>query len=392
VVNTLSDTALSGSTPRVTASLASQRLFDSPVYASATGEYAFLPYRRYVDGALSSDDSFARVDIAPTVRAPLSRLTFLSVNASASYRGTYYTRQAGADPAVRLTDPGSYLRQFGTARAEVIGPVFNRIWDLPEDSFAQRLKHVVEPAFTMDVTTPIRDYQRTPVLSDPADFVVGGNARLTYGITNRLFTRSGGGEGGRGATTREILTVGVQQTRYSQPEASRYDGTYVSTQGTGAGRPLSPVAMTLRASPSALVDANARLEYDVYGNGLRTITTGATLNGARHGLTLNFSRQRFDASSPVTSFASSSVRTKLLEDRLSATYSINWDVARGYAVSHGVVAAYMAQCCGIQGEYQQFNYPANIGVPITTDRRINVSLVLAGLGTFSNFFGAFGGL
>jgi LPS-assembly protein len=391
VVNTLTDTIVYGSTPRVTASLAPQRLFDSPVYASASADYAFLPYRRFVEGALSRDDSFARVDIAPSVRAPLSRLTFLSINASASYRGTYYTRQAGDTPATDATDAGSYLRQFATVRTEVVGPVLNRIWDLPEDSFAQRMKHVVEPALTVDFTSPIREYRRTPVLSDPSDFVVGGSTRLTYGLTNRLFTRSGG-QGGRGASTREIVTVGIQQTRYSTPEASRYDGTYFSALGVGAERELSPVAMTVRVSPSGALDANARLEYDVYGGGLRAVTTGAALNGTHHGMTLNYSRQRFDAAGPVTSFASTALRTRLLQDRLSASYSVSWDVARGYAVSHGAAAAYMAQCCGIQGEYQQFNYPAGLGVPIPTDRRINFSFVLAGLGTFSNFFGAFGGL
>ena len=49
----------------------------------------------------------------------------------------------------------------------------------------------------------------------------------------------------------------------------------------------------------------------------------------------------------------------------------------------------VAQCCGVQAEFQQFNYP--IGFPISADRRINFAFVLAGLGTFSNFFGAFGG-
>jgi hypothetical protein len=51
----------------------------------------------------------------------------------------------------------------------------------------------------------------------------------------------------------------------------------------------------------------------------------------------------------------------------------------------------MAQCCGFEVEVQNYNYPATTGFPIPADRRFNVSFVLAGLGTFSNFFGAFGG-
>jgi hypothetical protein len=50
----------------------------------------------------------------------------------------------------------------------------------------------------------------------------------------------------------------------------------------------------------------------------------------------------------------------------------------------------MAQCCGLQVDFQKFSYPSSSGFPIPADRRINFSFVLAGLGTFSNFFGAFG--
>ena len=56
-----------------------------------------------------------------------------------------------------------------------------------------------------------------------------------------------------------------------------------------------------------------------------------------------------------------------------------------------MLGSYMAQCCGFQVEYQQFNYPESVGIPLPSDRRVNFGFVLAGLGTFSNFFGAFGG-
>jgi hypothetical protein len=60
-------------------------------------------------------------------------------------------------------------------------------------------------------------------------------------------------------------------------------------------------------------------------------------------------------------------------------------------MSQSLIASYMAQCCGLQFEVQQYNYPPNSGYPVTADRRFNFGFVLAGLGTFSNFFGAFGG-
>jgi hypothetical protein len=43
-------------------------------------------------------------------------------------------------------------------------------------------------------------------------------------------------------------------------------------------------------------------------------------------------------------------------------------------------------------QFQKFNYGISSGLPLPSDKRLNFSFVLAGLGTFSNFFGAFGGL
>ena len=106
--------------------------------------------------------------------------------------------------------------------------------------------------------------------------------------------------------------------------------------------------------------------------------------------TLNYSWQRFDRTQPAGSFLSASTRTRLFDDRVAASYSLSVDIGRSYIVSQGIVASYMAQCCGIQGEYQTYNYPAGTGLP-ESDRRINFAFVLAGIGTFSNFFGAFGG-
>ena len=59
-------------------------------------------------------------------------------------------------------------------------------------------------------------------------------------------------------------------------------------------------------------------------------------------------------------------------------------------------AFYNAQCCGVAFEFQTFNfsgyyYYPGYRPPVTVDRRFAISFTLAGLGTFSNFFGALGG-
>jgi hypothetical protein len=254
------------------------------------------------------------------------------------------------------------------------------------------MKHVIEPAVSVDFTSASTIYRKTPVQSDVSDVVVGGTSRVTYGITNRLFYRKPTIKQG---ARRDTLSS--SPSAYSRPPipTARRAGTTPPTRArwrAAADRRFSPVTLTARVSPSGRFDGNVRAEYDVErGLGLQSFTTGAAVNYATGGLTLNYSRQRFDPAQPTNSFVSASARTQMAQNRVTGTYSISLDIARGYIVSQGVVASYMAQCCGIQGEYQQFNYPSGFGLPISTDRRINFAFVLAGLGTFSNFFGAFGG-
>ena len=379
-----------GSAPRATVSLAPLRLFSAPVYASANAEYAILPNRTISDGVVVTDASYNRLDVSPTVRVPLSRLTFLSANTSAAYRVTHYSQSAQLRGG-NVDEP--YLRNYMTLRSEIVGPVFTRIWDL-EGGFAERLKHVIEPAFTVDFTSHIANYFRTPVVSnDFADFVVSGATRFTYGLTNRVFARGRTVDNVRG-TTRELLTVGLQQTYYSNPQSGGFDSSYQSTYGTGRPVDLSPVALTARVSPAAAVDTNMRVEYDTSrGRGLQTVSIGGNMNLASMSAGANYSHSRLDPNNH-SSFIQATTSMRWLGDRATGTYNVGWDIARSYIVNQNVMVAYLAQCCGLTFEFQKFNYAqlgTNLAMP--SDTRFNFGVTLAGLGTlpFSNFFGAFGG-
>ena len=377
-----------GSAPRVSVNYAPQRLFNAPIYASANAEYAVLPNRSISDGVVVTDNGYTRLDVSPTIRVPLSRLTFLSVNTSAAYRATNYSHSAGLTGSAIEDEP--YLRQYASLRSEVVGPVFNRIWDV-QSGFAERIKHVIEPAFTVDFTSNIDDYFRTPSIgSDLADFVVSGSTKVTYGLTNRLFARTRAEENVRG-TTREILTVGLQQTYYSNPQAGGYDSSYQSTSNRVA-RDLSPLTLTTRFAPNAALDTNSRIEYDVTrGLGLQIVSLGGTVNTPKISAGANFSHNRLIPTSHST-YVQGTTSWRWLDGRATGTYNISWDITRSYVQSQGVMLSYLAQCCGLTMEFQKYNY-GSLGVNLAnpSDLRFNFGFILAGLGTFSNFFGAFGG-
>lgn len=377
---------LYGATPRVSAQLAPQQLFGAPIYASMNSEYAFLPYRSLdlVQGIVTQDNSLARVDIAPSVRLPLSRLTYLSVNTSAAHRMTYYSRSAD-ERGLSVDD--SLIRDYTQLRTEVVGPVFTKIWDTPDSGYAERMKHVIEPAFTVDYTTPIHNYKQTPLLTDTSDFVVGGTSRLTYGLTNRFMYRGKTVDGTRGQT-REFVTVGVQQTYYSNSESSKFDTSYASSNASRQPVNLSPISLVARVSPSARIDANTRVEYDVQGLGLAVLGVGSNVSAGLSSGSLQFSRQHLSRDQKPSSYLSGSTSLHSPNGHFTGTYALSWDITHSTIVTQNVLATYMAQCCGLQMEFQKFHLVSS--APIPSDRRINISFVLAGLGTFSNFFGAFG--
>jgi lipopolysaccharide assembly outer membrane protein LptD (OstA) len=394
-LNGPTSTTLYGSTPRLSASVAPQMLFGTPIYASANTEYAYIPNRSMTQDTttgkwnVTSDNSLGKWDLAPSIRVPLSRLTYLSANTSASYRSTFYSRSF--DTTTNNLTSENLMRQFVTVRTELIGPVLTKIWDTPESGRTERMKHVIEPAFAVDYNTEFANEKRVPSTNDLTDRIVGGAARVTYGVTNRLFYRARPTENAKGIT-REFVTLGVQQTYYTDPLASIYDTNYVSSHPKQVS--LSPVALTARYSPTLNFDTNGRVEYDVNGNGMQTLSGGASINSVKSSANITFSRSRPTPSVQPSTFLSGSTGLRLRDGKVTSQYVINWDVARGYIVNQSIATSYMAQCCGIQAEFQNFNYQPGSGLTsygLTADRRFNLSLVLAGLGSISNFFGAFGG-
>jgi LPS-assembly protein len=380
-----------GSTPRINAGIAPTRLFGTPAYASVTGEYANQPYRGEVDGVpVASDDrGLTRLEVAPLLRVPFSRWTFLTLNTTAAYRLTRYSESLNAQ-GIQVPEP--FTRSYFDVRADVVGPVFTKIWDAAAESRAERYKHVIEPGFNYQQVTPIENYTRTPILSNYTDFVIGGAGRITYGLTNRLLRRERPREGAP-AGAREFLSIALQQTYYSENEASRFDSTYASSTTSRKPVDLSPVALTVRYSPTYSTTAQMRMEHDVSGGGLQSLSASGNVSAGGQSVTASLSRRRFDRSSDANTYLSAGGSTSLVQGRVTGTYALSWDISRSYIVSQTLSAVYFAQCCGFGVEFQKFNFPDQISssYPIPNDQRLNFSFTLAGLGTFSNFFGAFGG-
>ena len=103
------------------------------------------------------------------------------------------------------------------------------------------------------------------------------------------------------------------------------------------------------------------------------------------------SREPYLGLTPAESAYATS-RVVVLPVPYGGTVTYNYDFGRSELLNQRYAVFYNAQCCGISFEYQSINYPTgDPRFPLPKDRRFNISFTLAGVGSFSNLLGAFGG-
>ncbi len=398
------DSYVNGSAPGVVASYTGQRLGPLPIYASVNAEAAHVLWEN-ISGGVSDDRSLNRVDILPSIRAPLSRLPFLSVNTSLGYRMTYFSESV--ENNVQVANP--VTRRYADMRAEFIGPVVSKVYT-PNNAFAERMKHVIEPAFNVQRITSIDNENRIPT-SGSYEFVVGGVTRLTYGVTNRMLVRerrrgaADGAAAGPAGAPREYLSVGINQSYYTDEAASQFDNQYGLSLFHRQPNKFSTIALQARSRPTNTLGLDFRMEYDPVAGpidpnnpaaGTSPKLVGVAMSGSiRTGAveaTAGWNKQNYGVANQFLSnhYIRQATSLHFLQDRVGATIEFNYDIGRSILLQQRYIANYSAQCCGIAFEYQAFDY-SNTSFPVAQDRRFNFAFTLAGVGTFSNFFGSFGG-
>ena len=406
----LTDSYLAGSLPRVSFTRNERPILDSPAYFSVSAEYvntlrATKTGTTNANTGLSQihvvDTGLSRIDMVPQIRYPFKKWQWFTVNSTLSWRGTYYSRsyEPTGDPGVaptKVLDVG-LNRTLYTIQSQIVGPVFNKVWDTPKSGYAEKFKHSIEPVVTVIRTSSVDNVDRIVKLDGIDNFI--GGASLTYGLNNRFYARRRMTPGVQ-AQSREIFDVELSQSYYTNQGAAQYDLQYQTTQGQLAPTHFSPISLSVRAMPNDVVNATLRAEFDARYHKLRTIsantsyswTTRLQVSGGwtKRGFIeeLNGFNNRDFLDHAI--FASSTMHTT--DNRVGGMYSFNLDVLHRAVVQHRISAFYNAQCCGLALEYQTYNYGANSASPIPADHRFFLSFTLAGLGNFSPFNGALSGV
>jgi LPS-assembly protein len=400
------DSIVSGTLPRVNYTRSEQKLPDIPVYVGLTSEFVTLIRTSSTQPTdptqppQTINSGLSRIDVFPTIRFPFTKLPYLTFNSSLGFRETYWTG-SNPDPTLPVPQecnplcPQGVFRRYFTLQSDVTGPVFTKIFNTPDWAYAQKFKHVIEPVFSIQRTTNFDNYGQIVKL-EGTDYTQGGVTSMTYGLNNRLYAKK--------QSSREILTVSLTQTYYSQASAGAYDTNYQGSSFTTDPTLIpqsnfSPVALTVHVSPTLVTDASMRMEYDAHVHALRSMSASGSIT---HGWVTGTAQWSLLHSTPVlitdtvmttSHFINGGATVRKPGNGFGGTYNFNYDVLNTDFVSQSILGHYNTQCCGIIVEYQKFNYGTQSAavIGVSRDHRFNISFTLAGIGTFSDLFGAFGG-
>ena len=393
--------SLWGAGPRISLTQGKAEVPGLPMYYSFTSEFAELMRvdnntrgRGEQARRVSVDSGLRRLDLNPTLQVPFTRWPFLIIDSTAQWRGTYWTESL--DPAGAQIDE-AVGRSFIEVQSRATGPSFVKIWDTPGSGYSERMKHVIEPWTSIGRVSAVDNFDQIVQL-EGIDAIRGSVTQLGYGIDTRLYARVY--EGSAESVPREILSATIMQNYYTDDRASQYDRNFRTSFNNTPPNNYSPVSIYVRAQPTQAIGGTFRAEIDSRYKQLRTVGAEGTYQRgdwleARGGWSQRYLIEElpgFNDPRYLDHYLNGFVAARTSGGAVRGLYEFNYDVLRGMYLQQRIRVEYNAQCCGVRVEYQFFNF-AGLGhrAVLPQDRRFNLSFTLAGLGTFANVLGAFGG-
>lgn len=374
-----------GALPRLSFSRSATRIGSAPIYVSGAVDYGRLTRETRSGETVVRDASLGRFDALGIVRVPFPTFSFLTVNSTFSWNGTRYDKSVKPGTFDVLL-PDAVFRKYFSVGTEVSGPSVVRIW---HKASGRRLKHLIEPRVSWNRITAINNYDRI-LKYESSDFLIGGSTQIRYGVASRLLVKPAGEQ----AVSRNLLTVSVQQTYYTDPRTSQFDPSYSTSFLGREPSAFSPISISTTFEPVVNSSITSRLEYDPIISALQSISLGGGMQNEFVDVSGSFSKRR--VITLIDRFRTGNLlgisgRAHSRRNTLGASYGFDYDFGRAALIQQRVGAYYNAQCCGLGFEYQQYKYPVLSPFVIPQDRRFNISFSLAGIGTFSNFLGAMTG-
>lgn len=323
-----------------------------------------------------------RSEIAPSVTIPLHWADWLDVTPSFTFRSTYYGAQLRNDA---FLDQGLF-RDTEELSVDIRLPIFERVFDDGDTKW----KHVIEPEITYNYVNGVNDFGR--FIRFDEDETLTDTNEIEYGVTQRLFRRTGSGNAD------ELITWSLAQKYFFDPT---FGGALVPGQPNvfqtldaltpfafaDVARHFSPIVSDLRVDPGKRFDTQFIVNYDPQRNRLTAIGTLLKLKPYRetfltlaHFSTLNLP---LNPLVPPPNFEQRSNQLRTLfgyGDQNRAGWNLmmgaSYDFTQQAFQNQIVEVSYNGSCCGIGFEYRKFSFGT-----IRNENQYSVVFRIANLGS-----------
>ena len=361
--------------PQITFNSRPSSIFNTPILFSFNSEAASLA--RTNRGELFE---YERFDIVPTVAYPFTGLSYLTMRASLTGRLTHYTSSLEGR---NLVDE-SVERKYFETRFDIRGPTFSKIFNTPDNFYAARYKHVIEPQIVWSRRSFVDTFAEVPKF-DGQDYIPGTN-QVSLSIVNRVLAkRVVNGEEQQTAT--EMLTWTVSQRYFFDINASLYDRQFSTPYFTEDGTGEQSLADHVAGELPAFQKSHRELEYGLrhqFQRGIRSSSTSASYGG-RWGLVRGLWTRRNIPDRDVTR-SNFRFGTQLNVARgLQVNFDTAFDATNKVVNNLRAGAVYNVQCCGFMVSFNRFNF-----VGLRVENIFRFGITLANIGSFGTSLGGSG--
>jgi lipopolysaccharide assembly outer membrane protein LptD (OstA) len=352
--------------PQISFSAFKQRLF-KPVFFSFTSgfhRWRFGSKDQFANGKPLTGQSLS---LTPTLTVPFNSIPWVNVDFALEGAVNYYFNSFSYGTRDMIDEP--MLTAQYAASLDLVGPVFERIWDLGEN---RKLKHIIEPAVSYRYESPVSAYRQivTPYFFYRVH-------QLSYGLTNRLLLK-------KGDSRREILTWGLSQDYYLSPTDSPL-WIYAPYNGGVIPR-FSEVGSYVRFFPKEKLSFDFSLAYNTYKSRVPSLRLSATLGAPSDNVFLSVSW--FKSAFPWYEVAYADRHQvgfagglKVPRLNLEALGEAEFNIGERKLLYAGGSFVYHYQCLDFKGEIRIFNFRDKPEI------QCRLSLGLGNIGKTTDFLG-----
>jgi LPS-assembly protein len=383
--------------PEVRFSSIDQPFFEKlPIYVSFDA-FADAVHRAETVTPFNTPNFVGRTEFSPTVAVPFHWGPWLDLTPRFTFRSTYY---GGQMENQQFVDQG-FFRNTEEFSLDIRPPTIERVWDAGDAKW----EHAVEPDIVYRYVTGVNDFSR--FIRFDEDETLTDTNEVEYGLTQRLYRRTAGGD------AEELVTWRIAQKYFFDPnfggalvpgERNVFQTLDDLTPFAFADEPrrFSPIVSDITVEPGRRYDTEFILNYDPQRNRLTAIGTLLQLKPYKQSfLTLaHFSTLNLPLNPPVPppnfQQRSNQIRALIgygdltrrgLNLTFGATYDFNplASVVQGVSVKpsgfQNQVAefSYNGSCCGLGFEYRKFSFGT-----IRNENQYLVTFRIANVGSAGN--------